>query len=70
MLWWREVTHKTITWYPGRWAAGEAERTTVEAELPLYNASCESGLPRVPAMPIGHRFAYQYRETRPGYRIQ
>lgn len=70
MLWWREVAFKWITWHETRWDAGEAERAAVEAERPLYNAACEDTLPGVPPMPYGHRIAYQYRETRTGYRIQ
>ncbi|MFD8771393.1 GIY-YIG nuclease family protein [Streptomyces sp. NPDC059916] len=72
MLWWREVEFKAITWFATRREAWQAEQAAIEAERPLYNANFEGlgPMPGVPAQPWGHRTAYQYRETRTGYRIQ
>ncbi|MFJ9434547.1 GIY-YIG nuclease family protein [Streptomyces sp. NPDC101490] len=75
MLWWPEVSEKRFTWYDNRIDAWDAERQAIHQEAPRYNKSTSPDRvpylpPGIPPQPFGARTAYQYRETRGGYRIQ
>ncbi|MGZ9935866.1 GIY-YIG nuclease family protein (plasmid) [Streptomyces sp. NC-S4] len=75
MLWWPEVTHKHLTWYDTRREAWAAEGAAIREEGARYNKSSWPNMasnlpPGVPPQPHGARTAYQYRETRIGYRMR